>query len=279
MTHHFRLNRAGEFHNINVAFSQTHTLKSERWQGLDVRERPQGLTHELLNTLIEYRIPDSMVELEKQIKPNLPWAEDHFQERVAGEPLNPPPSNKWWPFAQQAHAEHVDENGMFSHTYPERMWPKEAGLMDLEEDAHHGIRYYYGDLEDVVQQLKKDPSTRQAYLPIWFPEDTGAVEGQRVPCTLGYHFLIRQRALQVTYFIRSCDYMRHFRDDVYMASRLGQWMVERFNEDAPTDGLIQTGNLLMYIVSFHIFDGDMPMIHHQIQEHQKTGGLNLSALL
>lgn len=192
----------------------------------------------------------------------MPWAEDQFLERVSGQPLNPPPSEAWWPYAQAGNAAHkTDEK--FSHTYPERFWPKRAGagpdmrFTDWQEgecDAY-GIRYPYGDLNDVVAQLEKDRTTRQAYLPVFFPEDTGAVEGQRVPCTLGYHFLWR-RQLNVTYFIRSCDFVRHFTDDAYMAARLGQWVAEKVGAD--------TGALTMHIVSLHIFEADRTrMLHGQ----------------
>jgi thymidylate synthase len=113
-----------------------------------------------------------------------------------------------------------------------------------------GIRYNYGDLNDVVALLKRSPMTRQAYLPVWFPEDTGANYEQRVPCTLGYHFLLRNGVLGITYFIRSCDFVRHFSDDVYMAGRLCQWVA-----DQVADGNV--GYLSMHIGSFHIFDGDV----------------------
>lgn len=290
MTHHFTLDRTNinrELHRIDGAFLATPPVGVDRWQGQDVTDRPQGRTRELLNTLVEYNMPSTYRALQSEIEPNLPWAEDHFRERISGEPLNPPPSNQWWPFAQQGHAEHVDADGRFSHTYPERFWPKYAGddretakaRAELRDEPMRGIYYEYGDLEDVVNQLKKDPSTRQAYLPVWFPEDTGAVEGQRVPCTLGYHFLIRDKRLQIAYFIRSCDYMRHFKDDVYMAVRLAAYMMERFNEDAPIEDIISLDRLYMHIVSFHIFDGDVPAIRFRHEQFNRDGGFNLSAML
>lgn len=246
---------------IEQHFLQAKPLKNNRWQSVNVEGRPQADMREILNYSLTYEIPVWGIDLAAQVEPNLPWAEDHFQERVSGEPLNPPPSEAWWPFAQHGNSEFKADQ-QFSHTYPERMWPKEAGTARSVSigGPNYGIRYAYGDLEDVVQQLKMEPETRQAYLPIWFPEDTGAVHGQRVPCTLGYHFLIRERKLQITYYIRSCDYMRHFRDDVYMAARLAQWMVDRYNEDASFQEVIAVDKLIMHIVSFHIFEGDVPIL-------------------
>lgn len=232
-------------------------------------DNPLLVSRELQDTIIVYRTPVPIQMLQDEVKPNLPWAEDHFLERVSGRPLNPPPSNEWWPFAEAGNARHKTE-GVFSHTYPERFWPKHAGELgrvmaaDPEEWArwitnninlrtHFGLRYHYGDLNSVVEQLRDNPETRQAYLPVWFPEDTGAESGQRVPCTLGYHFMIRNGQLSCNYYIRSCDFVRHFRDDLYMAARLTQWICSKLTEVMP-------GEVKMYISSFHIFEGDVAKV-------------------
>jgi hypothetical protein len=138
--------------------------------------------------------------------------------------------------------------------------------------AMRGIRFDYGDLDDVVDLLVRSPLTRQAYLPIWFPEDTGAHHRQRVPCTLGYHFMIRESQLSCRYYMRSCDLIRHFTDDLYMAARLMQWITDQLNmcpnpwhDSAPARKVlvcpeckssVKTGRLIMYISSLHAFTGD-----------------------
>lgn len=213
---------------------------------------------EINGVSVQLHIPDSVDLLQEQINPNLPWAEEHFQERVCGTPLNPPPSSEHWPFAQKNNETHKRDD-QFSHTYPERFWPKHANTPNIYR-KHQGIRYAYGDLLDVVSLLYRSPMTRQAYLPVWFPEDTGAVDGQRVPCTLGYHFMIRQGYLNCTYMIRSCDFMRHFTDDVYMAGRLMQWVADRLNNMAcqfkgnPLS--LGPGVLTMHIMNLHAFQSD-----------------------
>lgn len=242
-----------------------------QWQGLDVKGDTSKVTWELREAVLGLRMPDSIEAAQLEYSPNLPWAEDHFQERVGGKPLNPPPSNAWWPFAQAGHEAHL-RGGKFSHTYPERFWPQYADLdggLDLWADPRprQGIRFRYGDLDDVVQRLVANPYTRQAYLPVWFPEDTGAPDGERVPCTLGYHFMVRQDMVHVTYHIRACDFMRHFRDDVYMAVRLGQWVRDQLEERA---GLwLQMGDLTMHIGSFHIFEGDRAMVDHLLRQSKQ----------
>lgn len=234
-----------------------------QWQSQDVSSRPEMVTHELANVSIVMGLPQSAMVLAHMTGAHLPWAEDHFQERVGGKPLNPAPSEAWWPFASKKGQTTNEEHRMgeqFAHTYPERMWPVHAGYPYPERPAHTthwGIRFRYGDLQDVVNLLIKSPGTRQAFLPIWFPEDTGVVHGERVPCTLGYHFMIRNDELQITYYMRSCDLIRHFQDDVYMAGRLAQWVRDQLNNHLHNT-VYDVGELVMHIVSLHCFEGDIP---------------------
>lgn len=235
---------------------------------------------ELRNVSFAMPIPPTASSLATMTGAHLPWAEDHFEERVSGEPLNPAPSEAWWPFAQKksgdTNSDHKSEGKSFSHTYPERMWPKFANipwhdaaehdpLRDVElvrDQPHRGIRFEYGDLGDVSRQLAATPHTRQAFLPLWFPEDTGAVHGKRVPCTLGYHFAIRHGRLDITYYMRSTDLLRHFQDDIYLAGRLAHWMVDAIQLLEPKMQL-QVGELIFHTANLHIFEGDLPMIKYR----------------
>lgn len=236
------------------------TIDTGEWHSKKV-DHPLLVTMELLDCYFSVWVGDNLRTWELAIEPNLPWAEDHFQERVGGQPLNPAPSHRWWPWA---HDQHHDENEIFDHTYPERFWPKQAGLRNAQGELMgdstcwgpiQGIRFEYGDLDDVVNLLVKSPLTRQAYLPVFFPEDTGGHErmGGRIPCSMGYHFLIRNNEMNIFYPMRSCDFVRHFRDDVYLAGRLLQWMVQSTKKQ----GLrVKTGKLTMHVSSLHAMEGD-----------------------
>lgn len=237
-------------------------VKTEKWQGV-----------EAANPMYEYNgfsfvadIPYLPEGLAVQTKANLPWAEDHFQERVSGIPSNPGEQYKNWPYYPKQDG-HIRKE-QFTHTYQERFWPKSAGLLGDKEmvDAKYGdttilrggIRYEYGDYLDVIKLLLNQPNTRQAFLPIWFSEDTGAVHGGRVPCTLGYLFQMRDDRLHITYYIRSCDYLRHFRDDIYMAGRLVQHTLkELIAMENPHNTWvwknIVPGTITMHIANLHIF--------------------------
>lgn len=238
------------------------------WQSQNVSDKPEMVSRELRHETVRLDVWDDVLQWQKEVNPNLPWAEDHFQERVSGEPLNPPPSEAWWPFRVRGNEDHKVDDGKFHHTYPERIWCKMAGWTRgpyeyWTDELNKGIRYKYGDLNDVVEQLVRNPLTRQAYLPIWFPEDTGAkaVPGQRVPCTLGYHFLCRKAEVDIVYYMRSCDLLRHFPDDVYMAGRLLQWVVGKLRERCLD---VRPGELVMHISSLHVFRGDYERIKHMI---------------
>jgi len=234
-----------------------------KWQSIDVSTKPEMKMRECLNVSFQVNTQgiDAWSHYHNDIKPNWPWAEDHFQERVAGEPLNPGEQWKNWPWALSADKFRT-EGEKFSHTYMERYWPKLAG-----DDEHstkgflRGIRYPYGDLNDVVNHLLGDPLTRQAYLPVWFPEDTGVVHGERVPCSLGYHWILRNGYLHTTYYIRSCDFFRHFRDDLYLSIRLSIWLLRQLQEteqesDHRRWNDVKLGFFTFHCVSLHMFIND-----------------------
>jgi hypothetical protein len=228
------------------------------WHAKNVSGKPDLVSKELANVAVEVACPLTIEELQQKVEPHLPWAEDHFIERVSGQPYNPPKSAEQWSRGVDKGVvdQHrtVNEGGVmkYTHTYPERFWPKYAGESKGRSLAHQGIRYAYGDLLDVVKLMQISPLTRQAYLPVWFPEDTGAVHGGRVPCTLGYSFLTREGKTQITYYIRSVDFVRHFKDDVYLALRLLQWVCWLINTTPSF--------MVMHIVSLHIFEGDVPIL-------------------
>lgn len=235
-------------------------IHTTKWQGLDISKRPEAEMRELLGW--DFRIPLHTEDLDsyrKDIGPNLPWADHHFDERVGGKNINPGTTWKTWPWARSA-AGFTDSKGRFEVNYMERYWATlpfldtpESGLMC---ERLTGIRGRpYGDLGSIVTLMEKDPMTRQAYLPIFFPEDTGA--GGRVPCTLGYHFIMRGGYLHCYYPIRSCDFFRHFRDDCYLTVRLVLWLLNELRRrDPDTWNSVKPGFYSMWIGSLHLFIND-----------------------
>jgi len=245
-----------------------------RWQGVPTLDKPDLITRELLNLTLEVPTDERLDLLADQIQPNLPWADDHFEERVSGVPTNPGEQYLNWPWWQGQEAAAmvggvtVEPDLKFTHTYQERFWPKRANTGNRPH-AHNrvpiwGIRYQWGDLNDVVDLLAREPLTRQATFPIFFPEDTGAVHRGRIPCTLHYHFMRRNEMLHMWYAIRSCDYVRHFRDDLYLAVRLLHWVLNElqtreFDHSSVHWQGVSPGHLFFTAYSFHMHYGDA---HH-----------------
>jgi len=258
---------------------EAYPVHTATWQGVDISKRPEAQMMEMLN--VSFTITQAgrrpIGVLGMATGANMPWAENHFQERVCGQPINPGVEWANWPWANKA-GEFLNDTGRFNHNYMERYWPKDAGLVDeatttaeeydskltelmdgleRDDDRLHGIYHGAGDLNDVVNLLGRDPLTRQAYLPVFFPEDTGAVHGERVPCTLGYHFIVRNGELHLVYYLRSCDFVRHMRDDIYLSVRLQQWMLDqlraRFGEYWSD---IRPGSFTMHVTSLHCFIND-----------------------
>jgi len=211
------------------------------------------------NVVLEMKMVDTKAELAEVTDCDVDWSEMHFLERIGKRPLNPGASYKIWPYNNFVDGDPYMMGKSFSHTYMERFWPKFAGTLTDEEmlseeywdlmTQNQGIHFQLGNLDDVITQLKENPLTRQAYLPIFFPEDTGAVHKERVPCTLGYYFYIREDKLYCNYIIRSCDVFRHFRNDVYLTGRLQQHVAKRLGK--------QVGDLTMYIFNLHAFENDV----------------------
>lgn len=231
-------------------------VETESWQGINQAKK----FFEALNVSFSVQMPKIKETLHEDINPNMPWAEDHFKERICGAGLNPGNQYRNWPYYKNNPSNdkfRTTKGDKFSHTYMERFWPKNAG------NGPTGIRFEVGDYKDLQELLYHQPFTRQAYLPIWFPEDGfAAIKGERVPCTLGYHFLRRRSTLNITYYIRSCDFFRHFRDDIYMACRLVLDLIECLadNESDAWNTQVTPGTFTMHITSLHIFSSEYKLL-------------------
>lgn len=224
---------------VRILLHQKNVVKPNRWQGVKIDSDMK----EVDNIFIQMEMCQSFQELAKQTKADLPWAEDHFQERLAG-PSNPGEQYKHWPH-WKPDAKYM-EGQIFSHTYQERFWPEKK----------EGIRYDMGNWEDIKQRMSEDPGTRQAFFSIWHPEDQSNDFVRRLPCTIGYWFKINNNQLDVTYLIRSCDARRHLRNDVYMTQRLAADMYDYLIERKDFYPYLKFGKMTMWIGSLHCFVSD-----------------------
>lgn len=140
----------------------------------------------------------------------------------------------------------------FNHSYADRLWPKRLeGGSDFV-----GQHWTYGDLNDFVDLLVKYPNTRQAWIPLFFPEDTGIADDARKMCSLGYQVIVRGGQSHIWYPLRSCDFVRHWRDDCYLAVRLLLWVTDQCRLRSEAWRNIVPGTYSMHMTSLHIFEGD-----------------------
>lgn len=222
-----------------------YSIQTASWQG--TKEPPTFL--EILHADLVAKMSDDPKDASKICQATQPWADTHFEERVGGQPLNPPPSHVMW----LKDTDNYLSGQAFSHSYPERMWAPKVP----------GIRFQTGNLGDAVELLKKDRTTRQCYVPMWFPEDIiAANQGERVPCSFGWHFLVRNNELHCSYHMRACDVVRHLHNDLYFANRLCLWL----NKQA--DLHCEMGYLHFSSTSLHCFLDDKYMLNNMIKQYQ-----------
>ena len=199
--------------------------------GEDLRERLDEEGNQVGNTIeltnVAYTVTKPRLE---DLTPRQPWADKEFEDRVSMD-ITMNPGNAWellpevWEPMLEAYKSGNITKREFSYTYATRMAQQ---------------------LGDIVLELKGHHDSRQAYLSIWKPEiDSHRLSRRRVPCTLGYQFLIRDNKFHITYLQRSSNFLGHYQDDVYLAVKLQQWMADRVG--------VTPGTFSHWIGSFHIF--------------------------
>lgn len=267
------------YENVRLAFCDSlvnlsrlgQIVENPIWQGVDTKSNPSANEmFELLNLSFQAKMPDSKKELTKllQFPGNIPpvdgWAEEHFQERVSGIPYNPPPSFIRWQNGTSGDYM-MGQDKLFSHTYPERFW--------IDKIQPSGIRFKNGNLNSIVKILRANPNSRQAFLPMVLPEDlTASEQNERIPCSLGWHFIQRKGYLHLFYSLRSCDALRHFVNDLYMAVRLAQWVRDRAFTGGEGGMKVELGLITFVAVSFHCFKNDQFALNNLITKSFSPGG-------
>jgi thymidylate synthase len=271
----------------NLMLNQAREVKTERWQG--VAANTDTLELRCVNFEVDLQGNEDLDHWRVDAKPNLPWADDHFLERIGGQPLNPGVQWANWPWANRANS--FRTQGRFNHSYMERLWPKyarrtEDGSLPIGKvgdtrrypasDARpkFGITHHYGDLQDLIELLSKEPNTRQAWMPLFHPEDTGLGDGGRKMCSLGYQIIVRDDRAHIWYPLRSCDLLRHWADDCYLAIRMLLWITTECRSRNPARwSCIVPGTYSMHMTSLHVFASDLPEMEKQHELLQRRRGV------
>ena len=151
------------------------------------------------------------------------FAEADFNDRMSPTPVNPGQAVKFDSVGVLRN--YLQPDGKLAYTYSERMCYQ---------------------LEPIINLLKEHPDTRQAFLSIWNPEDDILnFETSRVPCSLGFHFLIRNGKLNLVYYMRSLEVTQCVGNDIYTSSRMIEAVAEKLG--------VGIGTLTFCVGSAHFF--------------------------
>lgn len=136
-----------------------------------------------------------------------------------------------------------EEEKVFDYTYPERIHYSFSNKGGVSDNLIH-----------VIKELKKNPDTRQAIIPIYSLDDPQWIGGiKRVPCSMYYDFLIRDdgkggKQLNICYHQRSSDFVTHFGNDVWLAYKLMEYIAKDLG--------VKPGYLYHTIDSIHSYKKD-----------------------
>lgn len=196
-------------------------VQPETMQDKIVADNIDYETKEIQN--FQYTVTEPNVS---ELHPTQPWASIELQERLMRQRVNPGTA---WLKRREVWDEFIEADGRFSYSYPERIADQ---------------------VEEVIEELKKHPNSRQLFVSVWDREIDPPRRGtRRVPCTLGYYFLYRQGRLDLTYMMRSCDFITHWNNDVWLARRIQEYV-------ADATGL-QPGFFSQIVMSLHVYAKDV----------------------
>jgi thymidylate synthase len=155
------------------------------------------------------------------------WLAAEAEERFIG-CSNKNPGEAWEKYS--SFWQQYIRKGKFAYTYVER----------IQEQLSY-----------VIEELHDNPNSRQVVMTIYDRHQDLMNWGglDRVPCSLTYHFLIRNKRLNLIYSQRSCDFFKFFQADVFFAISLQNNIADTLN--------IKCGNFTHFINSLHVFKKDV----------------------
>ena len=193
-------------------------VSTKTYQNLNTDGNPDLDTYELTNYHYRIEHPDTISAKHPE------WAKVEFHERVTNV-RNP---GEAWKLRKELWSKFLNEDGQFDYTYGDRLFS-----------------WWH-----IVKTLKDDPNSRRAVLNIWDGVDVyRAHRNVRVPCSLYYHFRVQNDRLNMCYVMRSCDFIEHWQNDLWLAKEF----LRLISDKLPVD----TGYLEHFIHSFHVYQKDV----------------------
>lgn len=183
-------------------------VSSHSMQNKDVKDNEDYATLEVQN--YSFTIMDTR-DKNKIVGEDLRWCHAEFTERISGLLLNP---GEAWKLREDIWNEFLNGDNKMDYTYPIRL-------------ARHE------QIKNVIDELRINPHSRQCIIHVHFPEDSANMRERdplvRVPCSMYYQYMIRRGKLDVIYNMRSSDFDTHFKNDIWLADALRNYICEKIN--------------------------------------------------
>lgn len=134
----------------------------------------------------------------------LEYCQLELQDRLAGVAKNPGEAHK---SRYSLWEEFLEDKQKFSYTYSERIADPNLEINQVQK---------------VIDELKESPDSRQAVVQIfnYLYDDKNIGGKHRIPCSLHYQFLLRNKKLHGIYAMRSNDLLTHYVVDIWLACKI-----------------------------------------------------------
>lgn len=214
-------------------------VKPKSYQNKNIEGNEEFITKELIceqYCLTSLPDPDWLFTFSK----SKDWADAEFLERIEHTPnsINP---GKAWELRPEVWKQFLNLEGRFDYSYHDR----------INFSSHPGN---LSIIDTVIEELKRNPDTRQGIIPIFYHKDVNGIGGKfRIPCSMYYNFMIRsnvrgEKQLNICYHQRSSDFVTHFGNDVYLAWKLMAYISEKVG--------VKPGYLYHTLDSIHSYKKD-----------------------
>jgi thymidylate synthase len=181
-----------------------------------------------LDEMVRFLYPD------KEGDDILNYCQLELQDRIAGVARNPGDAHK---SRYSLWEEFLEDEQKFSYTYSERISDPA-----LETDQ----------IQAVINELTVSPDSRQAIVQIfnYLYDDKNIGGKHRIPCSLHYQFLLRNKKLHGIYCMRSNDLLTHYVVDIWLACKIQMYIAEKLN--------CGVGSFTYFGGSMHAYAKDFP---------------------
>ena len=127
-------------------------------------------------------------------------------------------------------------------------------------------KYNFNQLEQIIELLKNDNSSRRAVLNISDPT-INRITTKDMQCTIAIQFLIRKNKLNMTVYMRSNDVYFGFPYDYIFFETIHQYISEKLN--------VNVGKYTHIVTSLHMYNRD---INHFLQQKENKISIDMKKI-